>query len=238
MFIRMLKKIFFLNKKNDVSTTSNDNIKNEPIIRDIEINVSKHNNFVIFEIMQDCNLKEFMKAREKYAIYDIEKDISNNTLFDGSFDKINRKQIYIIKQSNYLYNIYINESAIHINERITYEEKDFFVDERIIHINKLNNTYKISRMKHDKSRSTFYVKFFSSDKPKEQFFNLGQSEALKISLEIIENLAKIISIEKIINLEHIYNFLTICNDSNIENSLQKDNHISDNEVNPIKKLIK
>lgn len=206
-----------------------------------EIEITNEENFIIFDIKETCNLKEYLNSIEKIDTKGIDKEISNNFLFDGTFNKINKKRVYIYINDNIKYNIYFNNEEIAINERInTLDLENGFIDERILRINKKSKDYKITRLKHDKIKSTFYVKTFSSLDPNENFFHLDKKEALILAREILENISKVPNIKKIINFEEIIDILSLEEKnklySTITNNIEKFETKENNNV--IKKELK
>ena len=90
--------------------------------------------------------------------------------------KINKKIIYLFNKDNISYSIFINDQIIHINERI--KTNNNHIDERIINIFKNEDNYRISRMKHAESRSTYYVKYFEKKTMISSDFNWGKKKLL------------------------------------------------------------
>lgn len=173
----------------------------KPQIRDIDIEITPTDDYMIIDIKEDCNITEYVNALDKIGMKSLE--LTNGTLFDGRWDIIKRKKIYIINNNNIEYIIYSNDIKTRITEKIKYPEEDEYIDERVIEIDN-NEEYTIIRLKHKKSLSTYYVKSYSSKKPNQEFFKLDKEEALKIAKEILSNLNKISYIENIIDLQRVY----------------------------------
>lgn len=184
----------------------------EPIIPPdlVQIKTNTEGNFSVFEISKTTTFLDFYTACKQTQTNNLEDYISNAILFDGSF--ITGKKIYIFSQENKLYNIVSNDNTIHINERITYDTTDehnkTFIDERIIKIDKTTNSFIVTRMKHDKNLSTFYVKYFASDEKDETLFHLDENTAIEISHEMLSNLSSIENIDKILDLSEVSKYLS------------------------------
>lgn len=194
-------------------------IEDKPKVKDIEIEITNIGNFIKVDIKEDCNINEYMKAIKKLNAEDINQDVFNNALFDaGGLDIIHKKTIYIVKNDYIIYNIINDDDFLYIDERIkhensldenlTTEEKvvksnKLYIDERIIRVNKHNKEYKISRLMHDNSLSTFYVKFFESEDPNRLYFKLDKIEALEAANLILTNLSKIKNIETLVDFNFI-----------------------------------
>ena len=209
MNIQLLKKLKSILQKRTIPTPtiSEEDTKHE----ESKINISNEYGFTIVDIKEDCKTQDFLDISDQHPIEDLNKNVGNATLFDGSLSNIKKKKIYIKRLDDALYNIYSNDTSIHIDEKLKQlnDNEEVFIDERIIDINKQTGHYKITRMKHSKNRSTFYVKFFSSEKPDYEFFHLYQTDALTIAKETIENTASLENIDKIINLKEVLSYLPI-----------------------------
>lgn len=229
MSIKKIKNIFSKSNKKNISVEFSNKEKMPDNIIAKEIEIKEQDNFIIFDIKDDCSLEEYMKSTEKYDAQNIESRIANNTLFDENFRNIKKKRIYLFTDENKSYNIYSNDYKIHINERIYYDSVDEHIDERIISIDKLTKHYRISRLKHRASLSTYYVKGFSSDNPDENFFHIDESEALKLAKEVIGHLRKIENIDKIINLDEVFRLINRKNKQS--NTVFSDQNLNDEEIN-------
>lgn len=192
---------------------STNSVINSSNTKDINIEVTKDNNFTKVDIKEDCNLAEYMKAIAKLNIKEIDEKIANITLFDSGIQLIKSKLIYVFSHNNKNYNLYLNDNYVFIDERIINEnnEKDY-ITERIIEIDLSNMEYKITTRNHDKHLSTHGIKYYNSKNNELNYFILDQIDALKIIKEIFENLNQVPNINNIINLEFILSNL----DLNIE----------------------
>lgn len=192
-------------------------ISEEPSIKDINMEITNIDNVVKVDIKEDCNINEYTKAIKKLKAEDINQNIFNSALFDtGKLDVIHKKIIYIIKDDNKTYNIINDANFLFIDEHTKHYNigDKFYIDQRIIKINKHNNEYIISRLKHNDELSTYYIKIFDSEKPDEQFFKLDKTEALELAKEILANLSKIKNMETLVD----FNFI---NDTIRENDEKK-----------------
>lgn len=203
MFIKTILSIFEKKKEEIIPPKPE-----EKIIRDIDIELTYIGNFLMLDIKEDCDIFEYTKALEKKNIKLEDTRITNNALFDGGLEHIKRKKIYFFKNNNIEYNIYSNDEKIFINERITNPENNH-IDERILEVKRKTGDYKITNLKHDEIRSTYCVKFFSSDKPDYKFFQLGRENAFNIAQDVLNNLSKISAIKTIINLDIFYETIGI-----------------------------
>jgi len=209
-------------------------IEEKPSIKDIDIEITNKDNITIVNIKEDCNLNEYIKAIDKLNAEEINQDICNNALFDtGNLNIIHKKIIYLIKTDNKIYNIINDDDFIYIDERIKYKDSltsfkikeevkqsnKFYIDEKIIRINKHNKEYKISRLKHDSSLSTYYVKFFDSEDPNQLYFKLNKIEALETAYSTLNNLSRIKNVGSIIDFDLINN--SIIEHKNIKQLIKK-----------------
>lgn len=196
-----IKKFF---KKTQVEEPEEDS--KEEVAKDIPIDIKDYGLFIKVDIKEDCNLMEYVPIMRKKGQEWVEDKIPNATLLDKGIN-INKKTIYLFDKDNISYSIFISDQIIHINERIKTENNH--IDERIINIFKNDDNYRISRMKHDESRSTYYVKGFEKKDPDFKWFQLGRENAINLSKEILSNLEKIPFLHRIINLNDIYNYLEL-----------------------------
>lgn len=203
------KNIFADNRKKEDLSINNNPSETDQSIKDIEIEVKYEFGFITFDIKEDCNIKEFMKAVKRENLESIASRVYNRALFGGHFERIDKKKIYIFSNENREYNVYSNDNEVLINERVKVSLEDEYIDDRVIKINKGTGQYKVTRMKHKKSGSTFSVKTFISDEPERVFLQLGYSEALEITLDMINNLSNIRNIGSILDLETISRYLNL-----------------------------
>lgn len=200
-----------LHKKNNLNNNSDDagveETKQE--VKKVDIDIVYDEIFSIVDIKDDCNLLEFINTMDILDPSDVvNHKINNSTLLDEGLNLINKKKIYIFDVDNIEYNIYSNDIDIFIDERVKYDDDDFYIDEHSIRIDKQSGHFVIHRLKHRKSLSTFYVEFFSSKEPDFKFFQLGELNALQIAEEVLNNLSSVEGIERVIDLLQIQECLT------------------------------
>ena len=196
----MFKNLFKYFKKKQIQEPQQ-NKTQEEIPKEVEIEITVIGNMTKVDIKDDCNVVEYVETMKKRGQEWIEDKIPNATLFDKSTN-IKRKTIYLFEKENKRYSCYTNDNIIHINERILQENNH--IDERIITVHKNEDNYVICRMKHDESRSTYFVKSHEKKNPDYEFFQLGKDNAIEIAKEVLSNLEKITGIETIINLDLVY----------------------------------
>ena len=200
-----------LNKKNnDINNIVDARVEEtRQEVNNVDIDIVYDGIFSIVDIKEDCNLEEYLNI---VTVLDpsnlVNQKVNNSALLDEQLYFIKKKKIYVFDIDNIEYNVFSNESEIFIDERVKYDDDDFYIDEHSIRINKDSGHFAIHRLKHRKSLSTFYVKFFLSDKPDYEFFHLDESKALQMAEEILNNLSNVEGIERVIDLLQIQECLT------------------------------
>ena len=172
--------------------------KLEETSKKIEIEVTKLPNITKVEIKEDCTVVEYVETMKEIDEELISDMIPNSTLFDKGTN-INKKVIYLFEQENKKYSCYSNENIIFINERI-YEENNH-IDERTIKVYLNEDNYIISRMKHDESRSTYYVKSHEKKNPDYEFFQLGKENARAIIEDVLNGLEELPIVKSILDID-------------------------------------
>ncbi len=217
----MFKNLFKYFKKKQIQEPQQ-NKTQEEIPKEVEIEITVIGNMTKVDIKDDCNVVEYVETMKKRGQEWIEDKIPNATLFDKSTN-IKRKTIYLFEKENKRYSCYTNDNIIHINERVMKENNH--IDERIITIYKKEDNYVVCGMKHDESRSTYFVKSHEKKNPDYEFFQLGKDNAIEIAKEVLSNLEKITGIDTIINLDLIYERF------GIERKRQNISHINPISIN-------
>jgi hypothetical protein len=172
--------------------------KLEETSKKIEIEVTKLPNITKVEIKEDCTVVEYVETMKEIDEELISDMIPNSTLFDKGTN-INKKVIYLFEQENKKYSCYSNENIIFINERI-YEENNH-IDEITIKVYLNEDNYIISRMKHDESRSTYYVKSHEKKNPDYEFFQLGKENARAIIEDVLNGLEELPIVKSILDID-------------------------------------
>ena len=175
--------------------------KNNELPKTTEIIVSNYENLIIVDIKENCSITDYCNYLKSINCEYLFNKIWNSTIWDSKKQQVKSNKIYYVKQNNAEYNIYNNEEKTFIVERRTIEEKSPWIEEIVITIYKEKDNYQIARLKHDETRSTFYTKFYNSDKLEETLFYLANAN--DIGLEMLERLNLIDNIDKIINVEEI-----------------------------------
>lgn len=195
MFEKLLSRF---KKKKDEQPKSNLVIeKEEP--KEVDIDISYLGNITKVDIKEDCHISNYVPTMKKYGQEWVEDKIPNSVLLEGL--NIKKKTIYLFEKDNRRYACYSNSDVIVINEMITLENNH--IDDRRIEIRKKDDSYTIHNLKHDETRSTYFVKFYNSNDPEQAFFQLGKDNALNIAQDMLDSLSKISGVSTIIDLEKV-----------------------------------
>lgn len=177
--------------------------KQEP--KEVDVEITYIGNITKVDIKEDCHITDYVPTMRKYGQEWIEDKVPNSVLLDGL--NIKKKTIYLFEKDNRRYACYSNDEVIFINEMITLENNH--IDDRRIEVRKKDNSYTIHNLKHDEIRSTYFVKFYNSNNPEQQFFQLGKETALEIANDLLDNISKISGVSTYIDLNRIHEVLGI-----------------------------
>lgn len=185
-------KKFFVKKNNPQDTPSDD--------KEVLIHIGEEYEFRYLDLLEDCTLKDFMFTVDKYGYGDILNDICNSALIDGSINNLRSKKIYVLQKDNILYNFYMNNDMLLIDERIFLENGH--IEERTLTIHR-DKKFKISRMMHNSELSTYDISFYPSSPTIGEFFKMEYRNALKILREMLKKINSIDNISLVIDLSLI-----------------------------------
>ena len=177
--------------------------KQEP--KEVDVEITYIGNITKVDIKEDCHITDYVPTMRKYGQEWIEDKVPNSVLLDSL--NIKKKTIYLFEKNNRRYACYSNDEVIFINEMITLENDH--IDDRRIEVRKKDNSYTIHNLKHDEIRSTYFVKFYNSNNPEQQFFQLEKETALEIANDLLNNISKISGVSTYIDLNRIHEALGI-----------------------------
>lgn len=135
---------------------------------------------------------------------------------------IPNKRIYIFSYNNCYYSIHSDDSRLFINKRTFYDknnphtnetfwnqidndisefDKNFHIDDKTIIINKVEDYYAISNIKHGLfHKSTFYGKAYNSKVKNFKRMLLNKNDLLLLAEHLIEDIKRIENIETLIDI--------------------------------------
>lgn len=189
----------FMKKKFIKNNSQQTNISDD---EEVLIKVGEEYGFKYLDLLEDCTLNDFMFTINKFGYGEILNNIGNSALIDGSINNLRRKKIYVIQKDNILYNFYMNDDALFIDERIFLENGH--IEERTLKIS-LNRGFKISRMMHNSELSTYDISFYPPSPTIGDFFKMEYRDALKILKELLDKINNIENIKLTIDLSLIEN---------------------------------
>lgn len=167
------------------------------------INIDKIDDVLKMEISDYISITDYvekMKEIDKYNLLDL---VCNSVLWNSKKQLVNKGTYYILSYDGRLYNIILNEEGLKLDERI---KVDGITEEKVIRINS-NNDYSFSSLKHDKTGSTFYTKFYDNSTLKMGRLELSESKVYEQIETLIKNLKEDERISDILNIKQLENIL-------------------------------
>lgn len=180
-----------------------------------DITITKEDNVYKMEISDDISIIDYVERTDSIDKFGVTAMISNGVLWNSKKQQVNKGTYYVLIIDNRLYNIFINDNDLAIDERTKVND---ITEERIIHFNTMNYDYHYFSAKHDKSGSTFYTKYYSKNDFDYEKLSFSKEEAYEEINNIILNLEGIKKITELINIDLLKT--TILNDIGNE-SIQK-----------------
>lgn len=94
-----------------------------------EIVVSKENSFFKIEIPDYIPIMDYLEYMKSANLLDIVGLVSNSVLWNGERQKVNKGIYYILTKNNRIYNIFISDNFLKIDERT---QREGITEEKII----------------------------------------------------------------------------------------------------------
>ncbi len=202
MFEKILNKIRNIKNKEIIAEAKTEDfseIKKE----NFNINIDKIDDVLKMEISDYITITDYvekMKEIDKYNLLDL---VCNSVLWNSKKQLVNKGTYYILSYDGRLYNIILNEAGLKLDERV---KVDDITEEKVIRLN-VNDDYSFSSLKHDKTGSTFYTKFYDTNPIKMGGLELSESEAYEQIETLIKNLKEDERISDILDIEQVENVL-------------------------------
>ena len=199
-FINRLK-----NKKQELNEISKSHSSKEEKVQ-FTITITNASNMYIMVISDYILIGDYDRRIDKIDSNGVANMISNSILWNNRKQKVNKGTYYVLSLDNRIYNVYINDYEIAVDERNKIDE---ITEERVITYNQNTMNYNYFSAKHDKYGSTFYTKYYS--KPQLDLGKLifSKEEAHEEINNLIERLSNIEEITKLIDIDilkkHILN---------------------------------
>jgi len=143
-------------------------------------------NMKVLKLSEYIPVTKYVEYLREHDEHDMLNSISNNILWNGGKQKVNKGIYFVIYDANRIYNILIQDGKVDVDERIKYE--DGKTDERILHLDPTTGFYRYSSLKHDETGSTYYTKFYNKNGVDMEFFALPFEEAYADISSMIANL--------------------------------------------------
>lgn len=134
-----------------------------------------------------------MKEIDQFNLLDL---ICNSVLWSGKRQKVNKGTYFVIINGNYLYNVFLGEEKICIDERIKIGEE---THERILFLDS-NDEYGYTNFKHDKVGSTYYTMYYSKKGFPIKSFELSKEDAYEGISELLSRFELIPGVSDILDI--------------------------------------
>lgn len=181
---------------------------------EFELTTSKEDNIFKVEISDYIKVMNYVKRFKEDDPYNLYDSISNNILWNGDRQRVNKGTYFIIYVGNRLYNVLFQDGTIEIDERTRYENGH--TDEKILKYDPQKPTYKYCILKHDETGSTYLTKFYDKEKIDMKFFRYPYEDAYRDITDLIANLQTIPNMNRVVNINMLI-----------------DGVVKDMEVNPV-----
>ena len=202
-FINRLK-----NKKQELNEISKSHSSKEEKVQ-FTITITNASNMYIMVISDYILIGDYDRRIDKIDKYQLflHNDTNTNGYTQWFFfrvknmkkdKRVNKGTYYVLSLDNRIYNVYINDYEIAVDERNKIDE---ITEERVITYNQNTMNYNYFSAKHDKYGSTFYTKYYS--KPQLDLGKLifSKEEAHEEINNLIERLSNIEEIAKLIDID-------------------------------------
>ncbi len=177
----------------------------EPVIEEekveFDINVSKDENIFMITVSHYITISDFVERMHEIDADDLSEQLGNALLWNGSLQKVNKGTYYVIIHNGYLYNVFLGEDNIGIDERIKVGEN---THEKIISL-KHDGDYNYTSFKHDKVGSTFYTMYYSKSGFPIPILELTREEAYQEISEVLSNIELVPGIEEVVDVNQFRN---------------------------------
>lgn len=177
------------------------------------INITQKGNIYKIEFTDYISFEDFDKLMKLNTNYNILDLICLTVSWNSNEKKANKGIYYVISFDNYLYNIFINDEKLMIDERkkINFDEvdqKENITRERVITYYPNENTYHYYSAKHEANRNTYSSKYYNKNRSYSMGdLDLSDDEAYKEISSAISNLQNIEDIENIIDLDSLKKYV-------------------------------
>lgn len=161
-----------------------------------DISISRSKNIFTIEVSDYISIIDYvdrMKEIDQFNLLDL---LGNALLWNGSKQKVNKGCYYVIMHDGYLYNLFIGEDSMGIDERVKVGEN---THERIVSL-KDEGDYNFTSFKHDKVGSTFYTMYYSKKGFPIPALELSRDAAYQEISEVLSNVELVPGIEDILDI--------------------------------------
>ena len=226
MLKELINKLKYKKKQLKDYLPENKTEDNKNLEEDVDIIVSKENNFYKVEIADYVTIGYYVKKMRSSDEYKILDSICNCVLWCSGKQKVYKGIYYVIKNDNYIYNILFTDEKIEIDERINLKLdedslKENITRERVITYYPNKEEYHYYTAKHESNGNTYYTKYYNKDRKWSLgSLDLTEEETFDEVSSVINNLENIDGINTILDI--VFYKINILNDLKIGLKLKKE----------------
>ena len=190
--------IYLRKKKNVAERTGN--VTSEAVVEtekvEFDINVSKGENKSMITVSDYITISDFVERMHEMNEDELSEQLVNAFLWNGRKQKVNKGTYYVIEHNGYLYNVFLGEESVGIDERIKVGEE---THERIISLG-YDGNYDYTNFKHDKFGSTFYTMYYSKKGFPIPALELSREVAYEEISAVLSNIELVPGIDAIVDV--------------------------------------
>ncbi len=164
--------------------------------QEFDITISKINNIFMVDVSDYISIVDYVERMKKIDSFNLLDLICNAVLWNGSKQKVNKGSYFVVVHNDALYNIFLGEDEVSIDERVRAGEE---THEKNLTL-KNDGIYHYASFKHDKTGSTFYTMYYSKDGFPIKAFELSKEDAHEEISEFLERTELIPGVQDILNI--------------------------------------
>lgn len=164
--------------------------------KEFDISISRSNNIFMVEVSDYISIIDYVERMKDIDHFNLLDLICNAVIWNGKRQQVNKGTYYVTINDGYLYNVFIGEDEIAIDERV---KVDDHTEQR--HISLHSDDYNYSSFRHDKVGSTYYTMYYSKKGFPIKNFELSEEDAYEEINGVLSNIELIPGICDIVDVK-------------------------------------